>query len=124
MKKVCCCNCRKEIGVMIYDGGMDSPIGFIPSYHEKLDYRKASHIYIDSKQWGHGTLCKTCAKKVFPEGKAYMVIHHFNSKEVALFAGKNGYGDYFTTKAAAQAVIEDREHRYGMLSHWLKEVKL
>ena len=126
MKKVCCCNCRKEIGVMIPEGGMNSPIGYIPSYSQKLDYRKASHIWIDSRkdQFGRGNLCKACAKKAFPEGKAYMVMHHFNSKEFSLYAGKNGYGDYFTTKAAAQAVIEDREHRYGMLSHRLVEVEL
>ena len=124
MKKVQCCNCGKIIGELISDGGINSPIGFIPSCHEKLDYRKSSHIWIDSKEWGHGTLCKTCAKKVFPEGKAYQVMRYWHGKKMPIFVGEYGYGDYFTTKAEADNVSNERNCRYGCNSHWVEEFAL
>ena len=122
---ITCCNCKKEIGTLIYDGGINAGgcIGFIPSYRQKLDYRKASHIFIQStkSQFGTGNLCKTCAKKAFPEGKAYMVVHRMMGRDICLFAGKEGYGDYFTTKAAAVRVVDERCNQYGRNSHWLEE---
>lgn len=96
--RITCCKCGKVIGEKVYDGGMNSPLGYIPMYHEKMDYRKAAHVFM--KKGGH--ICKGCAIKFFPERKTYTVNFKYHGKEMSL-PGNSEAHDRFATKAEADA---------------------
>ena len=62
-----CYKCHKVIGELLLEGVHDSPLGAIPLCRSKFDYRKAAHVMTK------GYLCKSCARKIFPEGYAYRI---------------------------------------------------
>ena len=116
-KQIKCFQCGKIIGEYIFDGGMNSPLGYIPSYIIKMDYRKAAHL---GARKGH--VCKTCARKVFTEGKSYSVNFMYHGRETAI-DGNSGYFQKFTTKTDAQAAC-DRMNNKHIGYYWIEEHKL
>lgn len=91
LDKVRCPECKKPIGDYVLIRTTTLPgIGIVPVYDEKMDYRKSSRI-----GFGRGAICRTCAKKFFPNGVAYRVTvaygngritPHFGIKQSGLFA--------------------------------------
>ena len=105
-KKILCPECGKELGVYILDRVVSSPLGGIPCYHQKVDYRKAAHIGI-----GKGGLCRTCAKKHFPQGVAYRVSINYVGKRMNLSSGGVNNSGWYATKEEAQAKAVDMNKR-------------
>lgn len=116
-----CPECKKVVGKLVYMKSIDSGIDFvgrIPCYDQKYDFRKASHI-----GFGKGLICKSCAKKYFPEGVAYRVTNQYHAKRITPFIGIRQSG-LFATKAEAQvAVNEENKRRYDNFSKF-EEVKV
>lgn len=110
-----CPMCQKVIGEMVYDGAHDSGgLGMIAMYHYKYDYRKASHICWEGGRTGkNGTICKTCARKIFPEGKAYKVTFQYKGVWVGTYGGDSGSTGLFTTKAKASTWAKDMTKKQG-----------
>lgn len=103
-----CPECKKVVGKLVYMKSVDSGIdlvGRIPCYDQKYDFRKASHI-----GFGRGFLCKSCAKKYFPEGVAYKVTNQYYNGRITPYIGIRHSG-LFATKAEAQAAVDDNNRR-------------
>lgn len=105
-KKILCPECGKELGYYYFDFGVKTPLGLIPAYNSKVDYRKAAHIGI-----GKGGLCRKCAHKHFPQGVAYKVTVLYVGKRTNVFnCGVNNSG-WFATKEEAQIKADDMNKR-------------
>ena len=48
--KMRCRVCSEIVGEYVQQGGINSPLGFIPCYDAKLDRKKASKVYYDCRQ--------------------------------------------------------------------------
>ena len=112
-----CPICGKELGHYILDGVSHCKgIGAIPCYSMKIDYRKASHHYSNIRgQKGH--LCRSCAKKEFPEGKRYLVMCVHGRKEMPIF-GEDG--SFYTTRQKAEEKAKHMTERQGH-RYWVEE---
>ena len=110
MNEVKCVLCNKTIGKRVVEGSTDFGgwIGKVECSRQKLDYRKSSHIYFDGQNDNgkrvHGSICKTCAKSKFPEGKAYTVKFLYHGKETSIFGV---YGSYFPTRKEAEQKCDE-----------------
>ena len=113
--------CGKVVGERVYEGTVNLGGLGTDMYHEKLDYRKASHV------WWHmrgksGTLCKSCAVKVFPERKRWRVKYMEHGEEWCIFGGING-GNDFATEQEAKAACYRMNSRYTN-RYWVEEYKI
>jgi len=124
-KKNECIFCQKIIGVQVFDGTMSSPLGAIPCYHYKMDYRKAAHVHFDGRDKDgrrrHGQICKTCARQYWTEGKAYFVRFSYHGKNTSVF-GDNG--SRFYTKQNALECLARMEERNPNTRYWIDEEKI
>lgn len=114
-----CPVCKKVIGRMVLDGVTECGgfIGSIPCYHQELDYRKASHTYSNGLKQ-HGTLCRGCAKKAYPEGKRYKVcLRHVN--KVTAIIGEDG--SYFHTRQNAIEACDRMNAKCYPTHYWVVE---
>lgn len=116
-----CPICGKELGRYILDSiSYCKGIGSIPCYTMKLDYRKASHHYNNTKgQRGH--ICKACARKLFPEGKRYQVMVMNVHKPMAIYGGE--YGDVYATRQRAEDKAREMTAEHGY-RYWVEEREL
>lgn len=113
-----CPICGKELGHYILEGtSYCKGIGAIPCYGMKMDYRKSSHHYSNVRTH-RGHLCRSCAKKIFPEGKRYQVMVMHGSKPMAIFGGEEV--TFYTTlqkaESRAKEMTQSRGYRY-----WVEE---
>jgi hypothetical protein len=124
-KEVNCVMCDKIIGHEIYEGAISSPLGSIPCYRQKLDYRKAAHVCFDGRDKDgkriHGNICKTCARQYWTEGKSYFVRFKHNGKDTSVF-GDNG--SRFYTKQNALDCLARLEKKNPNTRYWIDEQKL
>ena len=117
-KDVVCPMCGKVIGKRVYEGTVNLGGFGADMCREKLDYRKASHVWWHARGKG-GTLCRACAIKVFPDRKRWRVRYMEHGKEWCLFGGVNGSED-FASNQEAQAVCERHNANYGQRC-WVTE---
>lgn len=124
-RNIKCVMCDKIIGEEIYDGSISSPLGAIPCYHQKMDYRKAAHVHFDGRDKDgnrrHGDICKTCARQYWTEGKSYIVRFNYHGKPTTV-CGENGSRYY--TKQKAQECVERMEQRNPSTRYWIEEKNL
>ena len=59
-----CPICMKEIGKLVKEGDMNTPLGRVDMVRIVYDKRKASDIYYSNKY--SGLLCKKCARDKSP----------------------------------------------------------
>lgn len=122
-REIKCPKCLKTIGKQVHEGYTDcGKLGAIELCHDELDYRKASHV------WWHergksGTLCKTCARPIFPEGKYYLIKYCLpNGIQTCIYGGING-SEYYTTRKAAEEKAKQMSEKCGN-DYWVAERKL
>lgn len=118
-KKVTCSRCGKEIGVEVYDGGINSPVGFIPCYHYKMDYRKAARVAVT--KGGH--ICKSCARKVFPDGLCYSVDFKYHGTPMSISGDTQGIMLRFTKERAEIECRQMNDKKNGT-KYWVTEHKI
>lgn len=114
-----CPICGKVLGHYVLDNVLSSPLGSIPCYNMKLDHRKASHHY-SNKRGQKGHLCRSCAKKEFPEGKRYKVMVMHAGRPIPI-CGEDG--SFFTTRQKADDKCKDITARQGH-RYWVEEMPL
>lgn len=122
MNEIKCVMCNKIIGEDIYDGAISSPLGAIPCYHQKMDYRKAAHVYFNGRdkegKRKNGNMCKKCARQYWTEGKTYYVRFNYHGKPTSIF-GDNG--EKFYTKQNALDALERIEAKNPNTRYWIDE---
>lgn len=105
-KEVKCPMCLKAIGEEIVER-VDhiKGLGAVPLIDIKLDYRKASHV---SWRYGgkSGTLCRKCAKGLFPEGFFYKVNFNYHGKPTDIVGGGIDGNGTFATRESAEDVAK------------------
>ena len=104
-REIKCPECGKIIGEYVLQFTMSSPLGGIPFYDSKIDYRKGAHI-----GFGKGNLCKKCAKRIFPDGVAYKVLIWYVKIWMTPSCGINHSG-LFASKAEAEEAVKDMNRR-------------
>lgn len=116
-----CPLCGKEIGKVIQDGAMASPLGPIGFYRHENDYRKASHVYWQGgRREKSGTLCRKCAKQKYPEGQYYRVAFWYHAKKMYTCAEN---GDKYSTRAKADEVAKRQSDKTGS-PYWVETFKI
>lgn len=121
-RKLKCVKCGKIIGEVVNEGTIDAGkfIGRIPLIKYKKDYRKAAHV---NTERGDG-ICKTCARKVFTEGKSYAVVFDYYGKEKTFLHGLSEYDYRYVSKAQAQADCDMMNGRFGLGRYKVVEYNL
>jgi hypothetical protein len=119
-EKLKCFKCGKEIGELVYDGGMNSALGFVPCYSMKRDYRKAAHVPVAK---GDG-VCKACARKSFPEGKSYSVNFKYHGSELTCGGGLYEYYNRFASYKDAKELCDKMNRKGTGVMYWVVEHKL
>lgn len=120
MERIECCKCGKAIGEMVYDGAMNSPLGRIPCYHAKMDYRKAAHLALSKGR----SICKPCARKIFPEGKSYSVNFNYHGRDMTIMGGLPDINDRYATLADAEVACKKMNNKKNGSTYRVVEHKL
>ena len=114
-----CPECRKEIGVQVLTKTeWIAGLGAVNVYDQKHDFRKASHI-----SFGDGLICKTCARKHFPDGVAYKVTVDYHGRRITPYVGIRRTG-LFSTRKEAYYAARDMNNRCRSNNAYYEEVKL
>ena len=114
-----CPECSKPIGEYVYQRTSKVPgLGAMNAYECKYDYRKTSHI-----SFGRGLMCKTCARKFFPDGIAYKVTNNYHGKRITPYVGINQTG-FFSNKDEAKAMANECNRKCYDNDSRVEEVRL
>ena len=102
-----CPECGKEIGEYVHSGWTHGGkhIGKIEMLEPKYNKRKTAHI-----GFGKGLICKSCARRLFPNGKAYAVKVAHGSGWIQPYVGVNRTG-FFATKGEAERTASEMNRR-------------
>ena len=102
-----CPECGKEIGEYVQTGLANGGkyIGKIRMLEPKYNKRKTAHI-----GFGKGLLCKSCARRFFPDGKAYAVKVMYGNGWIQPYVGINQTG-FFATKGEAERTASEMNRR-------------
>lgn len=115
-----CPLCGEEIGTLTLEAVQRSPLGPIGHYTQRLNWRKASHVYWYSPRvGGTGNLCKPCARQKYPEGQYYRVAFYYHGKKTYTCAEN---GDKYYTRAKADEVAENQTRKTGN-HYWVESFK-
>ena len=113
MEEIKCPKCQKVIGRYVTVGGINSPVGYIPTQEPEFNGKQANVWWNGKRGEPSGTLCKECADKMFPEGKAFYVkIVDGTYKGVTIGKGDDGHGTH-CTKASAQKLCREMIKKTG-----------
>jgi hypothetical protein len=98
-----CPECGKEIGEYVQNGWTNCGkyIGNVRMMEQKYNKRKTAHI-----GFGKGLICKSCAKRYFPGGKAYAVKVMHGNGWIQPFCGIKRTGFFATRDEAEKTATE------------------
>ena len=114
---ILCPECGAELGRYVLDSVMHTALGSIPAYNTEIDYTKAAHIGIK------GTLCRECARKLFPEGVAYKVTIQYVHSRMNVTRGGVKNSGWYATREEAQAKADEMDRRCATNYARVEELK-
>lgn len=108
-----CPKCGKPVSRFVRDGMLETGtlIGAVECGHDEM-LESASAVYHREDRYHNGTLCKECAREMFPEGKFYKVYLEDKYGLTAIHGGING-GENYRTKEDAENRRREMTRKIG-----------